>query len=87
MATIARNAPLTIRAAKAALSRLRRDRRRDGGEIADLVADCYASDDFREGVSAFLAKRPPNSPAADAAATGSRRGDSERHGRGDAAAA
>ena len=27
--------------------------------IADLVADCYASADFREGVSAFLAKRPP----------------------------
>ena len=25
----------------------------------DLVADCYASADFREGVSAFLAKRPP----------------------------
>jgi enoyl-CoA hydratase/carnithine racemase len=52
---ITRNAPLTIRAAKAALahSRVRRD------DVAALVADCYASDDFREGVSAFLAKRPP----------------------------
>jgi enoyl-CoA hydratase/carnithine racemase len=56
---IARNAPLTIRAAKAAMSRLRGDRTNAGGEIADLVADCYASADFREGVSAFLAKRPP----------------------------
>ena len=59
VAAIARNAPLTIRAAKAALSRLRVDRRGEGGEIAALVADCYASADFREGVSAFLAKRPP----------------------------
>ena len=59
VSAIARNAPLTIRAAKAALSRLRRDRRSEGGEIAELVADCYSSADFREGVSAFLAKRPP----------------------------
>ncbi len=36
-----------------------RERRQDAGEIADLVADCYASADFREGVSAFLSKRPP----------------------------
>ena len=59
VSAIARNAPLTIRAAKAALLRLRVDRRGEGGEIAALVADCYASADFREGVSAFLAKRPP----------------------------
>jgi enoyl-CoA hydratase/carnithine racemase len=59
ISAIARNAPLTIRAAKGALSRLRVDRRGEGGEIAALVADCYASADFREGVSAFLAKRPP----------------------------
>jgi enoyl-CoA hydratase/carnithine racemase len=58
-AAIARNAPLTIRAAKQALSRLSLHRRQDAGDIADLVADCYASQDFREGVSAFLAKRPP----------------------------
>jgi enoyl-CoA hydratase/carnithine racemase len=59
LTSIARNAPLTIRAAKAALSRLRADRRSEGGETAALVAACYASADFREGVSAFLAKRPP----------------------------
>jgi enoyl-CoA hydratase len=58
VSAIARNAPLTIRAAKAALAQLQRDRRVAGGEIAEL-ADCYASADFREGVSAFLAKRPP----------------------------
>lgn len=58
-AAIARNAPLTMRAAKAAFRRLTRNRRPDAGDIADLVADCYASADFREGVSSFLAKRPP----------------------------
>jgi enoyl-CoA hydratase len=58
-AAIARNAPLTMRAAKKALGRLAVRGRQDAGEIADLVADCYASADFREGVSAFLSKRPP----------------------------
>jgi enoyl-CoA hydratase len=56
--SIARNAPLTIRAAKAALRQLsaRESRKSD---IDRLVADCYASADFREGVSAFLTKRQP----------------------------
>ena len=58
-AAITRNAPLTIRAAKKALGRLASRNRQDSGDIADLVADCYASADFREGVSAFLSKRPP----------------------------
>ncbi len=58
-AAIARNAPLTMRAAKKALGRLAVQHRQDAGDIADLVAGCYASADFREGVSAFLSKRPP----------------------------
>lgn len=58
-AAIVRNAPLTMRASKQALNRLAALRRQDGGEIADLVADCYASADFREGVASFLAKRSP----------------------------
>jgi enoyl-CoA hydratase len=57
--TIARNAPLTMRAAKQALARLASRDREDARDIANLVADCYASEDFREGVSAFLAKRSP----------------------------
>jgi len=57
--TLARNAPLTMRAAKQALARLTSRHRADAGEIANLVADCYASADFAEGVSAFLAKRSP----------------------------
>ena len=58
-AAIGRNAPLTIRAAKAALRQLSAHVRIDAGDVADLLATCYASEDFREGVSAFLAKRPP----------------------------
>ena len=58
-AAILRNAPLTMRAAKQALNRLAAQHRQDAGEVADLVADCYASTDFREGVASFLAKRPP----------------------------
>jgi enoyl-CoA hydratase/carnithine racemase len=56
---IAENAPLTIRAAKEAIHRLARRRRLDAGEDDDLVGACYASADFREGVAAFLEKRPP----------------------------
>ena len=58
-AAISRNAPLTMRASKQALAQLAAQRRQHAGDVADLVADCYASADFREGVSAFLSKRPP----------------------------
>jgi enoyl-CoA hydratase len=53
--TLAGHAPLTIRATKEALRRLREGRRDD----ADLFAMCYMSGDFREGLEAFLAKRKP----------------------------
>ena len=56
--TIASNAPLTIRATKIMMSRLAAGRRGET-DIRDLLELCYGSDDFREGVSAFLAKRPP----------------------------
>ena len=58
-AAIGQNAPLTIRAAKQAVAALRELHRIDDEGVADAVADCYGSDDFREGVSAFLAKRRP----------------------------
>jgi enoyl-CoA hydratase/carnithine racemase len=54
--TVAEHAPLTIRATKEALRRLRQGPRED----ADLIAMCYTSADFREGLDAFLAKRKPN---------------------------
>lgn len=55
----ARNAPLTIQAMKEALRRIsiRRYLELDGFER--LSAACYDSADFREGVAAFLEKRPP----------------------------
>jgi enoyl-CoA hydratase len=54
---IAGNAPLTLSATKQALARLQRRLSRDEGE--DLILSCYMSRDFREGLDAFLNKRPP----------------------------
>jgi enoyl-CoA hydratase/carnithine racemase len=55
--TIAGNAPLTLAATKQALTRLMRRLTREEGE--DLILMCYMSRDFREGMDAFLNKRPP----------------------------
>lgn len=55
--TIASHAPLTMRATKEALRRLSAPP--EGVEGDDLVLMCYMSEDFREGMDAFLAKRPP----------------------------
>jgi len=56
---LAANAPLTIRATKETLRRLAVRRRLDAGAADDLIAACYASADFREGVAAFIEKRRP----------------------------
>jgi enoyl-CoA hydratase/carnithine racemase len=54
---IANHAPLTLNATKQALARLTRRLSRDEGQ--DLILQCYMSQDFREGLDAFLSKRPP----------------------------
>lgn len=54
---IATYAPLTLQAAKEALLRLRPQLPPGGGN--DLMLMCYMSEDFREGMEAFLNKRPP----------------------------
>ena len=51
---LAAHAPLTLRATKEALRRLRTTNLPDG---SDLVAEVYGSEDFRHGVEAFLEKR------------------------------
>jgi enoyl-CoA hydratase len=55
--TVAGNAPLTLRATKEAVRRIQKRLSREEGE--DLILLCYMSKDFREGMEAFLNKRPP----------------------------
>lgn len=58
--TIADNAPLTIRSAKISLQELaKREGERDTTRIKDSIEDCAQSDDFKEGVRAFMEKRKP----------------------------
>jgi enoyl-CoA hydratase/carnithine racemase len=54
---VASHAPLTLQATKEALLRLRPGIPRGEGE--DLILMCYMSEDFREGMDAFLNKRAP----------------------------
>jgi enoyl-CoA hydratase len=55
--TVASHAPLTLQATKEALLRLRPTV--PHGEGNDLVLMCYMSQDFKEGMEAFLNKRKP----------------------------
>ena len=55
---MAANAPLTVRGIKEMGRRLAR-RHLSGADVRDVMQACYTSADFREGVEAFLAKRPP----------------------------
>lgn len=57
---IAQNAPLTIQAAKAAIDEyLKVPDQRDVQRVEALIHQCYASEDYQEGISAFLEKRKP----------------------------
>jgi enoyl-CoA hydratase/carnithine racemase len=56
-ALVAGHAPLTLQATKEALLRLRPALAPGAGD--DLVLMCYMSQDFREGMDAFLNKRKP----------------------------
>jgi len=52
---VASHAPLTLRATKQALHRMQPKPVED----EDLILMCYQSQDFREGMDAFLGKRQP----------------------------
>jgi enoyl-CoA hydratase/carnithine racemase len=54
---IASNAPLTLRSAKLSIQRIADSLRLEESE--DLILMCYMSEDFQEGVAAFLDKRKP----------------------------
>lgn len=54
---VAGNAPLTLRSTKEGLRRLQQRLSRE--EAEDLILMCYMSQDFREGMDAFLNKRAP----------------------------
>src|SRR5262249_14187860 len=55
---VASHAPITLEVTKEAVRRIRRTLSRDEGE--DLILKAYMSEDFREGMDAFLNKRTPN---------------------------
>src|SRR6201994_536921 len=55
---VASHAPLTMETAKEAVRRIRRTLSRDEGQ--DLILKAYMSEDFREGMDAFLNKRTPH---------------------------
>ncbi len=58
-AELATRAPGTIAATKAMLLRLRDHRRPPAGSADDILRACYGSNEFKEGVAAFLEGRKP----------------------------
>jgi enoyl-CoA hydratase len=63
-ALLASHAPLTLQATKEGLRRIAEEGAAEAGEGErpgdDLILMTYMSEDFREGMEAFLGKRPPN---------------------------
>jgi enoyl-CoA hydratase len=57
--TLTEHAALTMHATKTMVRQILAARRVAVPDADDLIAQCYGSDDFKEGVAAFLAKRSP----------------------------
>ena len=59
--TMAGNAPLTVKAAKAAINAWERgEREEDLRLVHTLVDECFDSEDYKEGRRAFREKRTPD---------------------------
>jgi enoyl-CoA hydratase len=58
--TIAANAPLTVKAVKYIVGEVMKDEsKRNVARCAEMVEQCFASQDFIEGRRAFMEKRKP----------------------------
>ena len=58
--TVAANAPLTVKGMKLIVNEvLKPDGERDLAACQELVDACFASEDYTEGRTAFMEKRPP----------------------------
>ena len=55
--TVGSQAPLTLQVTKEALRRIKEQM--SPKDDHDMILKCYMSRDFREGMDAFLNKRPP----------------------------
>ncbi|MBC7993391.1 MAG: hypothetical protein H7Z15_09145 [Rhizobacter sp.] len=58
-ASLAHNAPLTVRAAEAAINTFERYSPTDAAAVANLVDACFNTEDYAEGRRAFSEKRMP----------------------------
>jgi len=57
---IARNAPLTVRSVKLIATEIEKPAEsRDRAKVDAAIAACFESNDFSEGVKAFMEKRTP----------------------------
>jgi enoyl-CoA hydratase/carnithine racemase len=58
--TISANAPLTVNSVKFIVGEtVKPDNERNLKQCADMVAQCFASNDYKEGRTAFMEKRKP----------------------------
>jgi enoyl-CoA hydratase/carnithine racemase len=60
-ATIAANAPLTLKSVKTSIRNTQRDESgRDMATVQAQIDACFASEDYKEGQKAFMEKRKPD---------------------------